>query len=75
MGKVAPKIIKEATVQIDKITQDRINQIIRSSGAEIEQVLLKILRGAIKNVYKTPFRLLRDFGKQQFQKVKCKILF
>ena len=43
-------------------------------GAAIERVLPKILRGAIADVYKTPFRLLGNFGKQQFNKIKRKIL-
>ena len=43
-------------------------------GAGIERVLPKILRGAIEDVYKTPFRLLGNFGKQQFNKIKRKIL-
>ena len=73
-GKVAPRIIKQATTQIDKIAQDRINQVIRSGGAEIERVLPKILHVAIEDVYKTPFRVLRNFGKHQLNKVKRKIL-
>lgn len=74
VGKIAPGIIKQATGQIDKIAQDRINQIIRSGGAEIERVLPKVLRGAIEDVYQTPFRLFGNFGKQQFQKIKRKLL-
>ena len=35
-GKVAPKIISQATGEINKIAQDRIDQAIRSGGAEIE---------------------------------------
>ena len=73
-GEIAPAIIKQATQQIDKISQDRINQVIRLVGAEIERVLPKILHRAIEDVYKTPFRLLGDFGKQQFNKIKRKIL-
>ena len=41
-------------------------------GAEIKRVLPKILRGAIEDVYQTPFRLLGKFGKQQFNKIKRK---
>ena len=33
--------MKQAAGQIEKIAQDRINQVIRSSGAEIERVLPK----------------------------------
>ena len=35
-------------------------------------MLPKILRGAIKDVYKTPFRMLGNFGKQQLKKLKKK---
>ena len=45
--KIVSGIIKQATDQIDKIVQDRINQVIRSDGAEYERVFAKILRGVI----------------------------
>ena len=72
-GKIAPKIIDQASGEINKIAQQRIDQIVRSGGAEIEQVALKIIRGAIEEVYKTPFRMLGNLGKQQFQKIKRKL--
>lgn len=49
---------------MDKIAQNRINQVIKSGGAEVERILPKIIRGAMEDVYKTPFRLLGNFGKQ-----------
>ena len=70
VGKIAPKIITQATGEINKIAQDRIDQIIRSGGAEVERIIPKIIRGAIEEVYKTPFRMLGNFGKEQFQKIK-----
>ena len=73
VGKVAPKMITQATGEINKIAQDRIDQIVRSGGAEIERVAPKIIKGAIEEVYKTPFRLLGDLGKKQFQKIKRKL--
>ena len=36
VGKVAPEIINQATGEINKIAQERIDQAIRSGGAEIE---------------------------------------
>ena len=36
VAKIAPALINQATGQIDKIAQDRINQVIRSGGAEME---------------------------------------
>ena len=73
VGKIAPAIIKQATGQIDKNAQDRINQVIRSGGAEVERLLPKIICRAIEDVYKTLFRLLGNLGKQQFQKIKKNI--
>lgn len=72
--KVAPEVIKKATNNIDKIMQVRINQVIKSGGTEIEDVLPKISHGAIEDVYKTPFRLLGNFGKQQFNKTEKRIM-
>ena len=54
--------------------QARINQVVKSGGAEVELVLPKIIRGAIEDVYKTPFSLQGNFGKQQFNKIKKKVL-
>ena len=73
VGKIAPNIIKNATSEIDKIAKDRIDQAIRTGGSEIERIAPKIIRGAIKDVYKTPFRLLGNLGKKQFQKIKRRL--
>ena len=73
VGKVTPKMISQATGEINKIAQQRIDQVVRSGGAEIERVALKIIRGAIEEVYKTPFSLLGNLGKKQFQKIKRKL--
>ena len=40
----------------------------------MERVLPKILRGAIDDIYQTPFRLLGNFGKKQFEKIKRKLV-
>ena len=57
-GKVAPKLTSQATGEINKIAQQRIDQVVRSGGAEIERVAPKIIRGAIEEVYKTPYDYL-----------------
>ena len=72
-GKVAPKLISQATGEINKIAQQRIDQVIRSVGTEIKRVAPKIIKGAIEEVHKTPFRLLGNLGKKQFQKIKRKL--
>ena len=73
-AKVVPGIIKGATKEIDNIDQCRINQIISQGDKEIERVLPKVVRGAIEDIYQTPFRLHGNFGKKQFNKLKNKIL-
>ena len=47
---------------------------ISQGGKEIECVLSKVLRRTIEDVYETPSRLLGNFGKQQLNKLKRKIL-
>ena len=73
VNKVAPGIISKATADINKIAKQRIDQVIRNGGAELERGAPKIIRGAIKEVYKTPFRLLGNLGKKQFQKIKRRL--
>lgn len=73
VGKIAPNIIKNTSSNINKIVKERIDQAIKTSGSEIERIAPKIIRGAIEDVYKTPFRLLGNLGKKQFQKIKRKI--
>ena len=73
VGKVAHKLITQAIAEINKIAQDRIDQIVRWGEAETERIAPKIIKGAIEEVYKTPFRLLGDLGKKQFQKIKRKL--
>ena len=73
VSKIAPKMISQATGEINKIAEQRIDQLLRSGGAEIERAAPKIIRGAIEEVYKTPFRLLGNLGKKKFQKIKRKL--
>ena len=73
VGKITPDIIKNGTNNIDKIAKERIDQVIKSGGSEIERIAPKIIMGAIEDVYKTPFRLLGNLGKKQFQKIKQRL--
>ena len=50
-----------------------INQIISKVGKEVDCVLPKVIWRAIKDDYQTPF-ILENFGKQQLNKIKRKIL-
>ena len=55
VGKIALGIINKATADINKLAKQRIDQVIRQAGVEVERVAPKIIRGAIEEVYKTPF--------------------
>lgn len=73
-AKVSPGVIKAVANDINHTAEQRINQIIKECGKKVERVLPKILRGAIEDVYQTPFRLLGEFGKRKFNSIKKKIL-
>ena len=73
VGKIAPKIITQATSDVNKNAKERIDQIVRSGGAETERVAPKIIKDTIEEVYEIPFRLLGNLGKKHFQKIKRKL--
>ena len=70
VGQIYLGIIKNATKKINDVAQQRINQIISQGGKEVEIVLPKFLEEPLK----THFRLLENFGKQQLNRLKNKIL-
>ena len=43
VGKIAPGIINKATSDINKIVQQRIDQAIKTGGAEVERITPKII--------------------------------
>ena len=51
----------------------RIRHIIKDGGQQIHEIPPQIIQGAIEDVYKTPFRLLGNFGKQKLSQIKRKI--
>ena len=67
------KNITKPTSDINKIAKDRVDQTVRTGGAEIERIAPKVIKGAIEEVYKTAFRLLGNLGKKHFQKIKIKL--
>ena len=47
---------------------------VSSDRQQIEKIAPKIIRGAIEDVYKTPFRMLGNLGNKKFAQDKRKIL-
>ena len=71
--KFALGITKAATNSIKNTVKQRTNQIISQGGKKMESLLPKVFRGVIEDIYQTPFRLPRNFGKQQLNKSKNNI--
>ena len=55
---LAPQIISRGSRELDAIAARCINQLTRTTANEIQRIAPGIIRGAIEEVYKTPFRLL-----------------
>ena len=66
----APIVLKKVSGDADKILQRRIRQVIKERGAELERVGPKIIRGAIEDLYKTPFHLLGKFSKRKLAQLR-----
>ena len=67
---LGPKVIGQASKEIDKIAEARIRQVIDDGGQQIQKITPQIIREAIEDVYKTPFRILGKLGKQKFSQLK-----
>ena len=69
LDKLAPKLIDQlmnrATAGLDKISANRINQ--------LKQIAPGLIKGAVEELYKIPFRLLEDAGKKKYKLLKKKI--
>ena len=73
LDNLAPKLINQDSKEIDKIAEAKIRQVSNSGRQQIQKIAPHIIQGAIKDVYKTPFRLLYKLGKQTFSQLKRKL--
>ena len=64
VDELAPELLCTATRELDMVAARRINQIAHRSGETIQRIAPGIIRGAIEELYKTPFRLLGQFGRK-----------
>ena len=69
---LSPKLVNQASKEIDKIKETKIRQVINGGGQQIRNIAPQIIKGAIEDVYETPFRLLGQLGKQKFPQLKRK---
>ena len=73
LNTLAPKLINQTSKEVDKIAEARIRQVINDGGQQIQKIAPQIIRGTIEHVYKIPFRLLGNSGKQKLSQIKKKI--
>ena len=70
LNPLASRLIKQTTEEANRLAQRRIRQKINEGGQQIDKVAPKIIRGAIEDVSKTPFRLLSALGRDKLSQVK-----
>ena len=57
--------MNKATTGLDKISANHIDQ--------LKQIVPGIIKGAVEELYKTPFCLLEDMGKKKYKILKKKV--
>ena len=65
--------MNKATTGLDNITAKRVEQISRETGRMLKQIVPDLIRGAIEELYKTPFRLLGKLGCKKYNTLKKKV--
>ena len=70
LDKTAPALIQNLKGELNDVLQQRIHQVITEGGAQLKEVGPQLLKGAIEDAYKTPFRLLRNFGNKKLAEAK-----
>ena len=73
VDKLAPKLIRQSSKELDIIASRRINQLTRNTAEEIKRIAPGLIRGAIEEAYKIPFRLLGNFGINKYNQLRKKI--
>ena len=70
----ASELVRTAGRELDIIAARRINLIAHRSGETIQRIAPGIIRGAIEELYKTPFRLLGAFGCKKYNQMKQRVV-
>ena len=60
--------MKKASKKINKITKQRINELISEGERDVKCFQSKIIRDTTEHIYQAPLRLLGKFGEEQFKK-------
>ena len=70
LDKTAPALIQNLKGELNDVLQQRTLQFITEGCTQLKEIGPQLLKGAIEDAYKTPFRLLGNFGKSKLAKVK-----
>ena len=73
LDQTAPGLIKDLSNELNKITEQRIQQLINEGGETLQKFGPKLVKDAIENTYQTPFKILGKFGKKKFAEIKQKV--
>ena len=70
LDKTALALIQNLKGELNDVLQQRIHQVITEGGAQLKEVGPQLLKGAIEDAYKTPFRLFGNFAKSKLAETK-----
>ena len=70
LDKSAPALIQNLSGELNNILEQRIHQLIPE---QIKQLGPPLLKGAIEDTYKTPFKLLGKFGKSKLAEARQRL--
>ena len=70
LDKTAPALIQNLKGELNDVLQQRIHQVITEGGSQLKEVGSQLLKGAVEDAYKTPFRLLGNFDKKKLTEAK-----
>ena len=70
---IAPNPIRKTSRELDAIAAKKINQLTYNTGKEVQRIAPGLITGAIEELCKTPFRLLGQFGRNQYNRLKSKL--
>ena len=70
LDKTAPALIQNLKCELNDVLQQRIREVITEGGEQLKQVGPQLLKGAIEDAYKTPFKLLGKFGKSKLAEAR-----
>ena len=64
---LSPELIDKASRDLDMIAARRINQLTYNTGREVHRIAPGLIKGAIEELYRTPFRLLGQCGRNKYK--------